>query len=369
MTIRELTITGYRCFREFHMAGLGQVNLIVGRNSSGKTALLEALDLVLSAAVRPDRLWSPLLRRGETFPEEDRPRQRIECDVSHLVHGHRVELGDWFAIGAREADERRLVKVGMRPIDYASAELFPMSDADEQAYHGMPVTLYVETLDRPQPFMVPLTPRLGIQPLALSPAGLRRGAEDEGEPVSLITTESLSAHTASQYWKSIALTEEEHLVVEALRVLDSRIQRVAVIGPPSFSGPETRGGVIVRYEGAEQPVPIGSLGDGMWRMFSIAIALIRARGGTLLIDEIDTGLHYSVMEGMWSMVLETAERLGVQVFATTHSSDCINSLATLCREAPPGKISMQRLEPNGRRAIQYSEGEIWAAAQHGIETR
>ncbi|HHC24806.1 MAG TPA: ATP-binding protein [Desulfobacterales bacterium] len=42
----------------------------------------------------------------------------------------------------------------------------------------------------------------------------------------------------------------------------------------------------------------------------------------LLIDEIDTGLHFTVMENMWRLITQTAKRLDVQVFATTHNSDC-----------------------------------------------
>ena len=58
----------------------------------------------------------------------------------------------------------------------------------------------------------------------------------------------------------------------------------------------------------------------------MAIALISAKGGVLLIDEIDTGLHYTVMADMWKLIAQTAAELDVQVFATTHSSDCVTAL-------------------------------------------
>src|SRR5206468_10271805 len=118
---------------------------------------------------------------------------------------------------------------------------------------------------------------------------------------------------------------------QALQFLDPDIERIApqVGNGPSYA-PQTRGGFIVKKRGLEQPVPIGSMGDGMWRMLAMAIAITQCRGGVLLVDEIDTGLHYSVMADMWRLIFGAAKELDVQVFATTHSFDCIQSLATVC---------------------------------------
>ena len=114
---------------------------------------------------------------------------------------------------------------------------------------------------------------------------------------------------------------------------------------------------------------MGSLGDGVWRVFVLATALICARGSLLLVDEIDTGLHYAVMEDVWRVVLETAQRLDVQVFATTHSLDCVNSLAEVCEEAPAGSISLHRIELGNPQAITYPQEDIPTAVRHQIETR
>jgi AAA15 family ATPase/GTPase len=89
------------------------------------------------------------------------------------------------------------------------------------------------------------------------------------------------------------------------------------------------------------------------------------------VDEIDTGLHYSVMENMWKLVSQTATRLGIQVFATTHSRDCYESLAAISRNvgANESEISMQRIERGKEQAVAYSEREIIAAAKRHLEVR
>ena len=115
-------------------------------------------------------------------------------------------------------------------------------------------------------------------------------------------------------------------------------------------------------------VPIGSMGDGVWRLLGIALSLVRAERGILLIDEIDTGLHYSVLVDMWRLVYETAKRLEVQIFATTHSRDCYEALASVA-EAGRYDISLQRIERGKPLAIAFSEAEIVQAAERGIEVR
>ena len=77
----------------------------------------------------------------------------------------------------------------------------------------------------------------------------------------------------------------------------------------------------------------------------------------------------SVQPDMWRMVKQTAEQLDVQVFATTHSRDCIEALAKIVRpEVTEGsQVTIQRIE--GERAIAYSEREISLAAERGIEVR
>jgi len=108
----------------------------------------------------------------------------------------------------------------------------------------------------------------------------------------------------------------------------------------------------------------------MWRMLGLALAVANAKGGVLLVDEIDTGLHYSVMGDMWRMVSERAAALDVQVFATTHSRDCYESLAAILKSDSPSSLAtIQRIDPSRERAIRFSNDEIVAAAARGIEVR
>lgn len=67
------------------------------------------------------------------------------------------------------------------------------------------------------------------------------------------------------------------------------------------------------------------MGDGIIHLFHIILGLVNSRGGIVLIDEFENGLHYSVQPEIWNMIFQLAEKLNVQVFATTHSWDCVSA--------------------------------------------
>ena len=123
--------------------------------------------------------------------------------------------------------------------------------------------------------------------------------------------------------------------------------------------------------GETSPNPLGSLGDGVRRLFAVLLAITEARGGFVLIDDIDTGLHHSVMRGMWQLVVKAAERLDIQVFATTHSSDCWQALGWLCATDPEiaKQVSVHRLERGLEHTVGYSPEELATAALQNMDIR
>lgn len=90
-----------------------------------------------------------------------------------------------------------------------------------------------------------------------------------------------------------------------------------------------------------------------------------------MVDEIDTGLHYSVLADMWKLVIETAKRLNVQVFATTHSLDCVHALAWVQEQNPSlaSEVTLHRVEKDAPATVVYSMDEIAIAERGQIEVR
>jgi predicted ATP-dependent endonuclease of OLD family len=103
----------------------------------------------------------------------------------------------------------------------------------------------------------------------------------------------------------------------------------------------------------------------------LAMGVIIGKGTLLLVDEIDTGLHYSTMGEVWRVLADAAKRHDVQVFATTHSWDCVRGLAWLCENHPElrGEVSLQKIEPQLEEAVALDADEIMLAVSQGMEVR
>jgi energy-coupling factor transporter ATP-binding protein EcfA2 len=346
--IQSLEINGYRCFDRFEMSGLKRVNLLVGKNGSGKTSILEAL-YVLSAGGRGEVWPSILNRRGEWPRASNRPLQQYLC---HLFPGHVLTAGSKFTVSAKNSDLSEAITCDWR-------ELSPDELNDQYGYKSArPLRILImrlrangaETTAAIIPSDISTIKYTYLGPLS-----------DSALHAKYLTPYSPKAEELITWWNNIALTPNEQLVLQALRFLDPRIEGIA----PEYEA-SVFGWFKVKLIGQDLPVPIGSLGNGMSRMLAIAVAITQCKKGILLVDEIDSGLHYTALGDMWKLVGQTAENLDVQVFATTHSHDCVRSLAGIAHD---GSVTIQRIEAGRPAAVAYSENQVRVAAEHDIEVR
>src|SRR5262249_20177096 len=88
-------------------------------------------------------------------------------------------------------------------------------------------------------------------------------------------------------WNSLVLGPEEARVIDALRIIEPDLERLAFV-------PGSAGGFFVKLTGVAGRIPLGTMGEGMQRALSLALHLVRAEKSYLLVDEIDAGLHHSV---------------------------------------------------------------------------
>ena len=91
-------------------------------------------------------------------------------------------------------------------------------------------------------------------------------------------------------------TDKDEAVKQALRIVEPDIEAIAPVADERrFLYRDAPGGVVLELRGIAGQGPIGSMGDGTWRMLGLALSISNAAGGVLLVDEIDTGLHHSIM--------------------------------------------------------------------------
>jgi len=359
--LQSLWVRNYRAFEYFSIDGLSRVNLVVGANNCGKTTILEAAEL-LAGGGGPQLVIGSLSRRGEYLLDADANESR-HLEICHLFHGHKLRRGAEFVVGGKNGGDvvfSCAIKVGSGQGGEQEQLLLDESEGPLAA------VLTLSGSERTTGFR--LSDRGGVQ----VPPGLQFIEESDARPVGFVTTSALDSQNLGQMWGDIALTHEESEVIAALRIVEPGIERIAFLGGvPKGRWGTSPSGIFVKLKDSDSRVPLGSLGEGTARLLGLSLALAKCAGGALMIDEIDTGLHYSILTNIWKMVIETARRLDVQVFATTHSYDCVRSLALLYEQHPEiaKDVALHRIERGADKAATYPAEQLSIAARHDMELR
>jgi len=123
--------------------------------------------------------------------------------------------------------------------------------------------------------------------------------------------------------------------------------------------------------GMRELVPLPLMGEGMGRLLSIILAIANAKGGTILIDEIENGLHHSVLTDVWKAIADAARRSDVQIFATTHSYECIIAAHQAFETSEKDDFRYHRLErvKDKIQAITYDRENLAISEEMNLEMR
>ena len=361
LLLPDLTIRGFRGIDDLSISRLGCVTLVAGKNGSGKTTLLEAVQVY--AARGRYAVLNKLLRSREELSEETDEDGiiRVEVDWGALFHARRVSVGTSISIGPVDPSQRVSIQViAQQP------GLFGFY-ANEHYFDSDIAWFRVEFQNTSTDFPAASPRRL---------RAMRPSPEAEFSPLvdcNFLGPSLPDNADVARFWDSVALTDDEDLAVAALgQITNAKVDRVAVIGQGSRGpGPNQGRRVMVKIAGGNSPVPLKSLGDGATRFFALALALANSKNGFLVIDEAENGIHHSMQRPLWKMVLQTALKNNVQVFAATHSWDCVRGFAQAVMESEDAGGVLVRLERHGdeTRTIEYSEEELRVAAEQGIEVR
>lgn len=350
--ITSVEVENFRCFKKLRVDGLTPVTVFVGANNAGKTALLEAVEAVVSAD-SPFLLYRASFERGEYRRRRGLDEDTVEIDLRRWFYGHRLDEGSAFTLRAGW----RVPLFVARTIRQVPADLLgPFIPGG-----------WMLSIERPgSRARMPTLPLTSDGLLgAGSPSKFVRHGLRLLPPVGFVTTDRLTPSELLPIWTTVVLTPGEERTVDALRLVEPSVDRIAISG----SGDEVSAQVLLR--GATVPVPLGSLGEGVSRILTLALHLAATAGGFLLIDEIENGLHWSVLPKVWRFLVETARTLDVQIFATTHSKDCLEALADLHRTHAPlaERVSVYRLEAGREVPVRFDASQIADHVELEMETR
>jgi hypothetical protein len=359
---QSFKISNFRCFRETTLNSLERVNLIAGMNNVGKTALLEALflhcgaynpelTLRLNAFRGIEQVKLELGRWAET-PWDSLFSQFDTSKIVELV-GENEQTGHRILRLRVIRQPEELVRIG-QSIQHSSDKSGGIpSFSSEMAQvlelectEGEQRRKYYMILDQKGVRSEPIPPPPPFPAFFLAARVRIPPAED-----------------AERFGKLEILGQQDALL-KALQVIEARLRRLAVVvagGVPMIHGDIGLGRLV--------PLPV--MGEGTARLASLVLAIGNAPNGVVLVDEIENGLHHSILPKVWRAIGEVARQFNTQVFATTHSLECIVAAHRAFSESERYDFRLHRLERINKtiHAVTYDQETLEAAIETGLEVR
>ena len=354
----RVSITNFRGIGSLEVDGLRRINLIVGRNNSGKTTFLESLFL-LGGANDP-RYTTVLGRlRGQRY-EEGHPDQVWRSLFHNMDPKASPEIcGHW----AQEPRDRTLTIEALDVSSYTGSFELPNGGGSGVAA-VTPEFLFggvrLGTSDSGGNFIT-MEARSDPNSGSVTLSGARK--PDVVRTILLGARNYPDQVRDAQTFSSLRKVKGDLDILQALTILEPRVQRIEVLS--EITGPS-----IYLDIGLEALVPLAVCGEGLVRLFSITVELAASRNGVVLIDEIDNGLHYSVMPRLWQLLGQLVEKYNIQIFATTHNDDMMRS-ALEAFAGKEGVLGLFRIDRRGDSHVMvgYSEEAMEAVLEVPFEAR
>jgi predicted ATPase len=362
--LNSLFIQNYRSLKEVKIDSLDRINLIAGKNNTGKSSILEAIAIYASRGGL-NFIFQLLKNRGEYF-RPDTNNLMVDVRVfSSLFTGRVMEFNPESAIITGDSG----VSVSLGFAKYVTEK---QANEDGESVLRMRVLSGDEIYDKSKKYKIGFTigekgpsHKLFLEEHFDSTAYIDMFVPDKFQ---FIGAGNIDMAVNGKLFDDIILTEKEGYVTDALRIIEPETERIAFVTEKD-SG---RRSAIIKLSDMTNVLPLQSMGDGINRIFAIVLALVNAENGFLLIDEFENGLHYSTQETLWKIIFKLAGDLNVQVFATTHSSDCIAGFEAVLNNpdnAVTGKLIRMYNRDNTIRQIEFSPGELKIATEQNMEIR
>ncbi|MDD4915459.1 MAG: AAA family ATPase [Methylococcales bacterium] len=385
--LTNLHIKNFRMLADLEITKLGRVNLIVGKNNSGKSTVLEALQIYAGNAkhevleeiaitrgekyaTKPNEIGDPKATlpfqhyfTGRQFPETDHTTIEIGSLSEKLTIEHTFQRETEKQFTNRDQNVQWTNNDGQN-VYFVSRETVSKSKLGSlQPGDVIRQVLEIRKNDKPCPPIY-----LDLPGPSQSPYSLRQ--ENYDKPCGVISTQLLSQEELDIEWGRIDDVEDEEIVKRALQIITPDYESLKI-----NRNADGQSDINVKLSSFPKYVPLKSLGDGVLRILQLALKLVSANGGFLLMDEFENGLHYSVQEQVWRMIFKLSNDLNIQVFAATHSWDCIESFAKAAIESPEDgvllKLSKSRLTSDHGKIIAtvYDEEALKVVTASQLEVR
>ncbi|MDE0104504.1 MAG: AAA family ATPase [Bryobacterales bacterium] len=363
--IENLRLTNLRLFRELQVDRLERVNLFAGHNNSGKSSVLEAI-LLLAVGGNPSLALRIPKFRGLSHLPPGVPASFWKSMFFELDTGKPIEIKcthsrlGYLSLTVSRESGSSLVRQGVGLSkgrggrEARSRQIRSLSLLTSKGNPGGPWGILLSWKDKNNDELRSMHLTVDSNDVWFSGEVIRLEAEFVSPSIGNIRDDSVLLGQLRE-------RKQGSLLTEALRIIEPRLE--------SVEDSSATGTPMIRVDiGLPELVPLSAMGEGMTRIARIVLAMSSVRGGVVLVDEIETGIHHSVLKKLWAVVAKAARTFDVQVFATTHSFECL----VAAQEALPDAWRFHRLERNedgSSRCVSFDVEDVDVVVRHGLEVR
>lgn len=327
--VESVHFSNYRNFSDFTMGGLQRVNLIVGDSNVGKTGLLEGLVTLWG----DDKQFKSLpntfrMNYGDSSTSLENYWSWFYPEKNQSLD---IKLASFFTSSKHEV---YVDKVFKRTIKSAPDITVKYTDGVPHQVWGPSQLVHFNGF----PYKINVLP-IGIgdyqvQIDLFNKLSQKKGGEDQ--------------------------------LVESLNVIESRLKGLRYLKvPPSNQA------MVYADVGLDYKIPTTQFGHGFTRSMEMLSNLILSGSDIMIADEIENGIHYSALGSVWKAIIDYAAKNDVQIFATTHSRECIAAAHEAMQAQERYELNVIRLQNRKGEvvAINHSKEDIETAFDLGLPLR
>lgn len=354
--LRSLSISNFRGFRKVSVDPLDRFNLILGKNNVGKTAFLEAVFLLAG----PSNPELPL--RVNIFRGFEQVRMNADEMWGWLFHKKDLKAKIKIAAALDNNRARNLEISLMEPKEYRNS-------GRKKAVPTDLLTTGTTTTGSPPDLMMLYHSESGkvVKTRAhMKEGGLAYEREKQihlPNSIYMIARSGYSMENPERFSKLEEVGEHEQLLTP-MKLIEPRLKRLAVL--VTGTGPVIHGDI-----GIGRMLPVPMMGEGTGKLLTILLSIASAKDGLLLIDEIETGLHYEALPLVWDAIAEAGRKNNVQILATTHSWECLKAAHESFNKGSVYDFRLHRLDRFNQEVESqtYDRKKLSLAIEEGLELR
>ena len=350
-----------RCFKDFTIETATPLTLISGRNNVGKTTALEGVFLLCLYGA-PDMFFKIAGIRKHEFPAAPWQGAVVPLDPFFL----------WELL-FHEADMSHPLRISITD-DVGNDSIFSL-EKDTQFSLAQPVGNTNNMLQSlPGTYVLTLSYRYNEKEeqgrFLLTQHGLTLNYDAPPSlprpPVTVYlgSSANIPQQLVADWFSKVEVGGQKAWIIDTLRLLDAEIEDL-------FTATVQGMGYVYARRKSGRPLPVSMMGDGINKLLRYLLAMTANPGCLLLVDEIETGLHYTFYPQLWQLIASLAKQTNSQIIATTHSDECIHAAAEGTAKVDPALLSYIRLGKESDVIVPYyfTNNDLAFALEREMEVR